>query len=119
MEMSSKLVEDRKERIALMLNWTKIDTERKIEYFEQLVAENPKQNTKDYFNQVVWVNRPEFMANIAVETGLRPRLIEEYFNILKTSGKIADNPRTLGVEMQKFRNAEVVFEYFKKHPELK
>jgi hypothetical protein len=112
--MSSKLVTDRKNRIELMLNWAKIETERKIEYFEQLIAENSTDNTKERFNKVVWVNKPQFMAETACNTGLRPRLIEEYFSLLQTSGQIQENLRTLG-DNQKFRNCEAVNEYWQKH----
>jgi len=59
------------------------------------------------------------MAYVACEMGLRPRLLEEYFSLLQNAGRIMENPRMLGNEMQKFRNCEAIQEYLAKHPELK
>jgi len=112
--MSSKLVTDRKERIMLMLNRAKIRTKDAIEFFEQRVAENPKDNTKEFFNQAVWVNRPKFIGDMALETGLRLKVLEDYFNLLKNAERITENFRSLG-ENQQFRNCEVVSEYLENH----
>jgi len=113
--MSSKLEEGRKERIALMLEMSKEATKDCIEFFEQRVAENPKDNTKEFFNQVVWVKKPKFMAQFKKIKGNRSRLVEEYFNILIECEDIMENYHRLGAEKQEFRNCEVVNEYLQNH----
>jgi hypothetical protein len=107
-KMSSKFVDGRKERIKLMLHWSKIETEDLIKRFEEYIAENPKDNTKEFFNEHYWVRKPKFMAQFGNETGIRARLAEEYFNQVVASEDIQ-------ISMRGFRNCEVVNEYWKNH----
>src|SRR4030067_1398654 len=98
--MSSKLVEGRKERIALMLEWSKDYTNDLIEMFEEHIAENPKDNTKEFFNEHYWFKQPKFMAKYGNETGIRARLAEEYFKQLINSEDIE-----VAMYAKGFRNA--------------
>jgi hypothetical protein len=50
--MSSKLVTDRKERIALMSDWARRETEFKIKHFEGLSEKQPEYKTMYGFDQV-------------------------------------------------------------------
>ena len=110
----SKLVEDRKNRINYMLSETESDTKIGISYFEDVLPNNPNMNPKQLFGDCIWINIEKFLAKMGKHTGLRDRVLNEYFDILKNCGDLEINRQN----SHYFRNSEVVRQYLAKHPEL-
>ena len=110
----SHLVRDRRERINYMLHETEVSTKQNIDYFEEAKQNNPNNPPKLLFEGLIWTEIEEFLATMAKYTGLRDRVLKEYFDILKNCGDLEvdrKNPR-------RFRNKSVTERYLVEHPEL-
>jgi hypothetical protein len=113
--MSSKLVEERRNRIHYMLKSTADTTKLYISCYESDLPSFQNPNPKQIFNRLTWIEIEEFIAKMAYDTGLRDRVLHDYFNILKNSGKIEIHRENTHY----FRNTEVIQQYLVQHPELK
>jgi hypothetical protein len=98
-----------------MLGETEMRTKYNISLFEDALPLNPKMKPEQLFDSMVWIDIEEFLAKMAKNTGLRDRVLNEYFNILKNCGDIEINRRNSHC----FRNALITEQYLVQHPELK
>jgi adenine C2-methylase RlmN of 23S rRNA A2503 and tRNA A37 len=107
----SHLVRDRRDRINYMLHETEESTKSNITYFEE-IQHNP--NPKQLFDTAIWTDIEAFLAKMAKYTGLRDRVLKEYFDILKNCGDLEIDRKN----SHRFRNRAVTERYLVEHPEL-
>ena len=110
----SKLVEERKNRINYMLHETEENAKMDILEFENMKTNNPQNPPKLLFEKLTWRNIADFLAVMARGTGLRERIVNEYFDILRRCGDLEINHKN----SHYFRNASVIRSYLAEHPEL-
>jgi len=93
------LVDDRLARIQKMQADAKQWTEGLITGYKNAVKNiKAEGKTVDFdeakriFHNTVWIEKDEFIANVAVSTGLRIQVLNGYFDLLVKSGRFQMNP---------------------------
>jgi hypothetical protein len=92
-DMSGRLVDDRRERIQKMHNDAIGETEFLIKQFEEENHTEKGYALVQLFDQTVWINSEKFLADCGFDTGLRPQVLNGYFDLLMKSGRFVKNPK--------------------------
>ena len=110
--MSHRLVDERRDRINLMLECGEKETQSQIEEFDEQRKKNKNYILKAAFETLTWLNTEKFLARMALNLGNRARILKEYFNILEKAQKFQVHPRNSKL----FRAIKPIEKYLIKNP---